>query len=136
MRKILVADSANVTQFVLERILGQNDFQVLYVKYARDLVVQVKEIMPDLIFLEPEISGGKGQKIVEFLSRQPETMHIPIILITRIADTKKHLMDQWPNVRGVIRKPLKSARIKELIERVEIPNTADLSRLLGRTETG
>ncbi len=115
MLKVLVADSANITHFMLERILGREGYEIVYVKYPRDLVVRVREVAPDLIFLEPEISGGKGRKIVEYLARQPETARVPIILITRITDTNKYNMDAWPNVHRLIRKPLSSEKVLEAV---------------------
>lgn len=121
MRKVLVADSANITHFMLERILGKEGFQVIYVKYPRDLVVQIKEILPDMIFLEPEISGGKGKKIVEYLHRQPETRGVPIVLITRITDTARYNMEAWPGVHRLIRKPLNSAKVMEAVSSLSLP---------------
>lgn len=135
MRKVLVADSANITHFMLERILGKEGFQVIYVKYPRDLVVQVREILPELIFLEPEISGGKGKKIVEYLHRQPETRGVPIVLITRITDTARYNMDQWPGVHRLIRKPLSSEKVMEAVSSIPPVQFNDLDDL-GKVEVG
>ncbi len=123
MLKVMVADSANITHFMLERILGKEGFDIVYVKYPRDLVVRVREIMPDIIFLEPEISGGKGKKIVEYLARQPETARVPIILITRITDTAKYNMDAWPNIHRLIRKPLNSEKVMDAVTSIEQVNS-------------
>lgn len=129
MRKIIVADSASITVFMLERILGKDGHKILYIKYPRDLVAQVKEIMPDVIFLEPEISFGKGQRIVEYLNRQPETSHIPIILITRIPETRQYRMEQWPGVHALIRKPLNAAKVLEAMESLVFPDEENFSCL-------
>lgn len=112
--KVLVADSANITHFVLERILGRDGHKVFYVKYPRDLINQIRELKPDLLFLEPEISGGKGRKIVEFLARQVD-ISVPIVLITRITDSAKYQMDSWPGVHRLIRKPLNSEKVLEAV---------------------
>ena len=118
MPKILVADSANITHFVLERILAKEGFEVHYVKYPRDLVTRLRQIQPDLLFLEPEISGGKGKRIVTYLANQVD-ISVPIVLITRISDVARYNMESWPGVRRLIRKPLNSekvmAAVKELM---------------------
>jgi len=119
VRKVLVADSANITHFMLERMLGKEGYQVSYVKYPRDLVTQVRQTQPDIIFLEPEISGGKGLKIVEYLVRQPETCYVPIILITRITDTAKYNMASWQGVHRVIRKPLTTEKVLAAVESIK-----------------
>lgn len=129
MRKIIVADSASITVFMLERILGKDGHKIIYIKYPRDLIAQVKEIMPDVIFLEPEISFGKGQRIVEYLNRQPETSHIPIILITRIPESRQYGMDRWPGVHALIRRPLIAAKVLEAMESLDFPDDEDFSSL-------
>lgn len=129
MPKVLVADSANITHFMLERILGKEGCDIVYVKYPRDLVVRVREIQPDVIFLEPEISGGKGKKIVEYLARQPETLHVPVVLITRITDTAKYKMSEWPNVHRLIHKPLNSEKVLEAVQTIPIQSRSqDMGR--------
>ncbi|CAM2068347.1 Response regulator [Sulfidibacter corallicola] len=129
MRKILVADSANITHFMVERILGKEGFTVFYVKHARDISGQINQIMPDILFLEPEISGGKGRKICEYLARRPETNHIPIILVTRVTDTNKYNMLNWPGVQGILRKPFKTDIVLEAVQRLNLANTADFENL-------
>lgn len=136
MRRAIVADSAGIVHFVLERIIGKEGWQVLYVKHARDLISQVKEIMPDLIFLEPEISGGKGRRVCEYLSRSPETRHIPILLATRITDTARYEMETWPSVKGVIRKPLNSEKVFEAMAALNIADTADFEVLERESDAG
>ncbi len=122
MRKILVADSANITHFVLERILGKEGNKVYYVKFPRDLIAQIRDIRPDVLFLEPEIAGGKGRKIVEYLARQVD-MAIPIILITRISDSARCQMASWPGVHRLIRKPLNSEKVMEAVTSIQFPET-------------
>ena len=121
MLKVLVADSANITHFVLERILGRDGHKVFYVKYPRDLISQIRELRPDLLFLEPEISGGKGRKIVEYLARQVD-ISVPIVLITRISDSAKYQMDTWPGVHRLIRKPLSSEKVIEAVNAIPLPD--------------
>ncbi len=117
MLKVLVADSASITHFVMERILGRDGHKVFYVKYPRDLINQIRELRPDLLFLEPEISGGKGRKIVEYLARQVD-ISVPIVLITRISDSAKYQMDTWPGVHRLLRKPLNSNKVLEAVSSI------------------
>lgn len=116
MRTVLVADSASIVQFILERILGKEGYRVLYTKHPRDLVHQVQVVNPDVIVLQAEIGGGKGYRICEYLNRRPETRHIPIILTTRI--TKTLDFESWPGVVAVLRKPLSAARVWQALGKV------------------
>ena len=118
MRKIVVADSTSISQFMLARIFVEQDIEIIYVRYPRDLIAQVKYIMPDIVFLEAEISGGKGRRIVEYLQRKPETRHIPIVLITRIPGANPYGMRDWPGVCGLIRKPINSKKVLETVSKI------------------
>jgi len=129
VHKALVADTTSVLQFVLERILGKEGFELSYVRHVRDLLVQIKMIQPDLLFLEAEIHRGKGKQICEFLHRRPETRHLPIILTTRIPDPDRHSLSEWPGVHAVLRKPLNSTKVKKAVASIDFGTTADLIQL-------
>ena len=115
MRQILIADSASIVQFVLDRILGKEGFVVHYTKHPRDFVQQVQSVKPEIIFLEAEIGGGRGYRICEFLARRAETRGIPIILTTRVSDLQKYDFENWPGVVKVLRKPLSSQSVLEAV---------------------
>jgi DNA-binding NtrC family response regulator len=118
LQKVLVADSSSIIQFALERILGRQGFDIHYVRHVRDLIAQAREVMPDIIFMEAEISRSHGRKVCEYLHNQANTRGIPIILMTRIADPTKYNMQQWPGVRALLRKPLSTDRVHIALENV------------------
>lgn len=134
MHKALVADTTSVLQFVLERILAKEGFEIFYVRHVRDLLVQIKMVLPDLLFLDAELHQGRGRHICEFLYKRPETRHLPIILTTRIPDPDRHDMANWPGVHGVLRKPLSSAKVKELVNSIDFGTTADLIELFRESD--
>lgn len=134
MHKALVADTTSVLQFVLERILGKEGFEIYYVRHVRDLLVQIKTLQPDVLFLEAEMHHGKGKQICDFLHKRPETRHLPIILTTRIPDHSRHKMEDWPGVFGVLRKPLNSAKVKQMIAKIDFGTTADLIELFRESD--
>lgn len=119
LQKVLVADTSSIIQFALERILGRQGYQIHYVRHVRDLISQAREVMPDVIFIEAEISRSHGRKVCEYLHNQANTRGIPIILMTRIADPSKYNMQQWPGVQALLRKPLSTDRVLSAIEGVE-----------------
>lgn len=119
LRKVLVGDSASIIQFVLERILSREGYEVHYSKHPRDFIQKAKTLRPDLVFLQAEIAGGRAYRICEYMNRRPETRHIPIVLTTRITDTAKYEFASWPGVREVMRKPLSSQTVLQVVRRLE-----------------
>ena len=119
---------------MLGRILGGEEYRIYYVKYARDLVRQIRDISPDMLFLEPEISGGKGRRIVEYLARQVD-LAVPIILLTRITDTAKYGMLSWPGVHALVRKPINSQKVLEAVSQIPIQERLTRDEPLENTGT-
>ncbi|PIE91321.1 MAG: hypothetical protein CR997_01480 [Acidobacteria bacterium] len=117
MHRVLVCDNAAIVQFVLQRYLKNDDCEVGYAKTPRDLVRIIDSYKPDVLFLEAEISEGKGRYLCEFLSRRPSTKGIPIILSTRLSETTTTTfnMESWPGVVALIRKPLLGGKVKKAI---------------------
>ena len=117
MRRVLVCDSAAIVQFVLQRYLKDDEVVVDYAKTPRDLIRMLEAQIPDVIFLEAEIAGGKGRFVCDYLDRKPGTRGTPVILSTRLSETdaKKHELEAWPGVVGVIRKPLSNDKVKHTI---------------------
>ena len=117
MRRVLVCDSAAIVQFVLQRYLKDDEVEVGYAKTPRDLVRLIHTFKPDAIFLEAEISEGKGRTLCDFLNRKPATKGVPVILSTRLAevDTVSHQLESWPGVVALIRKPLSCDKVKKAV---------------------
>ena len=133
--KILVADSASVTHFMLERILGKEGYELRYVRYPRDLVTMVRETRPDVLFLEPEISGGRGRQIAEYLDRQAG-LELPLVLITRIADIQRQGLNQWPRVHRILRKPFRSELVLEAVQSLPQAAVEDITSMLKNITAG
>jgi len=129
MRTVLIADSASIVQFILERILGREGYRIFYTKHPRDFVQQARTLTPDIIFLEAEIAGGRGYRVCEYLHRRPETREIPIILTTRITDATKYDCESWPGVVKLLRKPLSSQQVLEAVSGVPERKQAEDSDL-------
>lgn len=120
MHTVLVADSASIIQFVLERILTKEGYRVFYTKTPRDFIQQTKTLLPDIIFLQAEIGGGKGYRICQYLQRRPDTRNIPIVLTTRMTDTSKFDFESWPGVVRLLRKPLSSRQVLDSVRSLAV----------------
>jgi CheY-like chemotaxis protein len=133
MRRVLVCDSAAIVQFVLQRYLSDDEVAVDYAKTPRDLTRILENLTPDVILLEAEISGGKGRFVCDYLSRNLLTQNIPVILSTRlsVAEAKKHALNTWPGVVGLIRKPLSHEKVKATLYEALKNRELELNRKVG-----
>jgi two-component system, cell cycle response regulator DivK len=87
MSKILCVEDSDDSLFVLHRRLSRAGFDVKVAANGAESVEWAKTMLPDLIVMDLNLPGINGWEATRRLKAQPETKHIPIIVLT--ADTSK-----------------------------------------------
>jgi CheY-like chemotaxis protein len=93
-QKILVCDDDEGVLEVMQIILNENGFDVKTLNNGRGIIKKVKEIKPDLIFLDIWMPGIDGKEVTKLLKNDPATSSIPIILVSAlntISDIQKEI---------------------------------------------
>jgi CheY-like chemotaxis protein len=116
IKRILIiddeADIREATQICLE-ITGQ--WQVLTAASGRDGFVQAAAEQPDAILLDVMMPGMDGLATFQLLQNNPETQHIPIILLTAKAQSDEQRQLAQLNVAAVITKPYDPFNLSEQV---------------------
>jgi len=79
---VLIADDSRTQLFALEKMLLAEGVKVHTVENGKQAILMARHVKPDLILMDivmPEINGFQATR---YLSRQPDTAHIPIIIIS------------------------------------------------------
>ena len=87
MLKILCVEDNDDNLFVLHRRLSRAGFEVKVATNGKDGVEWAKTLLPDLIVMDLDLPKLGGTEATQRLKSQPETKHIPIIVVT--ADTSE-----------------------------------------------
>ena len=113
--RILIIDDTALSIVVLDRILS-TDYTVLTAKTGTEGLERVEEDKPDLILLDVVMPDMSGFDVLKKLKSNPETMQIPVIIITGLdsdTDEEKGLL---LGAVDYIIKPFKNAIVKARVK--------------------
>jgi CheY-like chemotaxis protein len=88
MIKILCVEDNDDNLFVLHRRLSQAGFEVKVATNGKEAVEWAKTLLPDLIVMDLNLPKLDGTEATRRLKSQPETKHIPIVVMTSHYDEK------------------------------------------------
>lgn len=81
-KKILIIEDDRDILKVLETVLSFNSFKVMGINRTDDIIETINKYKPDLILTDYLLSGMNGGKICQLIKSNPETCHLPVILIS------------------------------------------------------
>ena len=82
MTKILCVEDNDDNLFLLHRRLTRAGFEIKIAVNGAEGVDWAKTLLPDLIVMDLNLPGLNGWEATRRLKGQPETKHIPIIVLT------------------------------------------------------
>ena len=88
MIKVLCVEDNEDTMFVLHRRLSRAGFEVKVATNGRDGVEWAVTMQPQVIVMDLNLPKLDGAEATRRLKSQPETQHIPIIVVTSYDDDK------------------------------------------------
>lgn len=115
MAKILCVEDSEDSLFTLHKRLGLAGFDVKVATNGTEAVDWAKTLMPDLIVMDLRLPGLDGWEATRRLKGQPETKHIPIVVVT--ADTSEKSRER-AFAAGCDAYETKPADFPKLIERI------------------
>ena len=93
-QKILLADDDPIIIKLLGMVLKKNGYDFAVATNGMEAMEKTKSYGPDLILLDVMMPQIDGFEVCRRLKEDPATKHIPIIIITALADRE-------PRVRGL-----------------------------------
>ena len=87
MPRILCVEDSEDNLFALHKRLSLAGFEVKVAANGKEGVDWAKTLQPDLIVMDLRLPGLDGWEATRRLKNQPETKHIPVIVVT--ADVSK-----------------------------------------------
>ncbi|MBC7770342.1 MAG: PleD family two-component system response regulator [Phycisphaerales bacterium] len=118
--RILVVDDLEANRRLLEAKLTADYYDVLMAQRGEEAVQLAKREKPDLILLDVMMPGGiDGYEACRRLKAQPETRHIPVIILTTLDDRTEKLRGLQAGAEEFLTKPINDvqllARVKSLL---------------------
>jgi two-component system cell cycle response regulator len=118
--RILVVDDLEANRRLLQAKLAGDYYDVLLAQRGEEAVQMARREKPDLILLDVMMPGGiDGYEACRRLKAQPETRHIPVIILTTLDDRDNKLRGLQAGAEEFLTKPIDDvqlmARVKSLL---------------------
>jgi two-component system cell cycle response regulator len=129
-RKIMIVDDEPVNIKVLEAKLPPNEYEVIRATSGKEAVEKVPETYPEVILLDIMMPEMDGYEVSKRLKADPNTRHIPIIIVTALTETKDKVKALDAGAEEFITKPVNSseliARIKSMLRLKQYQEQLDI----------
>ena len=119
-RSILVVEDSDEIRDLLGLVLEEEGYRVVSLKDGREVVETARSLQPVLVTLDLALPGKDGWAIARELQQDPETVNIPILVIS--AYTRELDAPLRRQVARVISKPF---YITQVVTEVEAILTGD-----------
>ena len=116
--KVLLVDDEPVNLKVLQTILKSKGYQIRTAANGQEALQQVADDLPDVILLDVMMPVMNGFEVAQALKAAQETSHIPIIMVTALADRDARLRGLAAGAEDFLTKPVDkdevAARVRNL----------------------
>jgi two-component system cell cycle response regulator len=118
--RVLVVDDLEANRRLLEAKLTSEYYDVLLASRGEEAVQMAKRERPDIILLDVMMPGGiDGYEACRRIKANPDTRHIPIIIITTLDDRENRLRGLQAGAEDFLTKPIDDiqllSRVKSLV---------------------
>lgn len=112
MSLIMIVDDSPTEVHVMKTVLEKHGFQTMSAADGSECLTLVREVQPDLIFMDVVMPGLNGFQATRTLSRDPKTKSIPVVMVT----TKDQETDRiWGMRQGAIDYLVKPVDASDLV---------------------
>lgn len=114
--KVLIIDDSPTEAHVVKGYLARQNIEALVANNAEDGIRVAQQEQPDAILMDVVMPGMNGFQATRFLSKDPQTSHIPIIILTTKGAETDRVWGMRQGARAYLVKPVEE---NELISRLK-----------------
>lgn len=118
---LLIEDDQSLTELIRYNLEAE-DFEVICVQDGEEGLLQAEETPPDMILLDWMLPNLSGIEICRRLRRNPETAHVPVIMLTARAEESDRIRGLDTGADDYVTKPFSPrelvARIQAILRRI------------------
>ncbi len=118
MNTILIVDDDQRGQDVLESMLLDQNYKLVFASSGREALVKASEVMPDLILLDVMMPGIDGFEVCKHLRLDKQLAEVPIILVTALEDRESRLRGIEVGADDFVSKPFDRTELKARVKSI------------------
>ncbi|AFJ02906.1 twitching motility protein PilH [Methylophaga frappieri] len=111
MALILIADDSPTEVYVLRQMLEKHGHEVIVADNGEQAIEVALSAQPDLILMDVVMPELNGFQATRRLTRDPETTHIPIIIVSSKNQETDKLWGLRQGARGYLGKPVAESEL-------------------------
>jgi DNA-binding response OmpR family regulator len=120
---VLVVDDDPRIVELLNIALGAHGYRVISASNGEDALRSAFEEQPDLVILDVRLPRRSGYEVCEAIRREPELAHLPVIMVSALAETEARLAGLARGADDYLPKPFSPkellAKVRRALVRVE-----------------
>lgn len=118
MARVFIVDDSPTEVHVLKTILEKNGHSVASADNAESGIAEIKAQKPDLVLMDVVMPGMNGFQATRALSKDADTQHIPIIIVTTKDQETDRVWGLRQGAKDYITKPVDEAALLEKVNAV------------------
>ncbi|MCA9565159.1 MAG: response regulator [Myxococcales bacterium] len=111
-KKILVVDDEPMVRQGLVALLSAQSFDVSFAPDGPSAIASVRSVVPDVILLDVMMPGMDGFEVCRRIKGDPASQHVPIIMLTALADPEFVARGIEAGADDFISKPASSVELR------------------------
>lgn len=116
--RVLIIEDDEDSRFVYGAILADNGFAVSTATTGGEGLRMARDLRPSAILMDVSIPGMDGWSVTERLKSSPETLEIPVIIITAHAFPEDARRAEMVGCDGFLTKPCEPRRVLDEVFRL------------------
>lgn len=118
MARILVVDDSPTETEAFRSMLEKNGHEVLTAENGADGVALARQEKPDVVLMDIVMPGLNGFQATRQLTKDPETQHIPVIIVTTKDQETDRVWGKRQGASGYLVKPVSEGTLLSEIKSV------------------
>ncbi len=119
MPTLLLADASPTIQRLIELTFAREDVRVIAVGDGEQAIARITAECPDIVLVDTGAPGRSGYEVCAFVKRQPESAHVPVLLMAGAFEPVDESRASLVGCDGILMKPFEPpqlvARVRELL---------------------
>jgi twitching motility two-component system response regulator PilH len=118
MARVLIVDDSPTETHKMTTILEKNGHEVLTASSGEEGVAAAKSQLPDVVLMDIVMPGLNGFQATRQLSKNDQTSHIPVIIVTTKDQETDRLWGERQGAKGYLTKPVDAAVLMQAVNDV------------------
>lgn len=110
-KRVLIVDDEERNLKLMSAILMNYDYSYEFAKNGIEALEKTKTFLPDLIFLDIMMPEMDGYEVCKKLKQDQLTKHIPVVMVTALADRDSRIKGLEAGANDFLTKPVDSTEL-------------------------